>query len=112
MEGAGARMKQLVFASGIALALGLWSNLAAAYCRATTCDPADADQQARADTALAQVFDAVIALDGQLSGEHGIGLAKRGFMAKAIDAPTLELMRGFKRLFDPDGILNPGKVLP
>jgi D-lactate dehydrogenase len=75
-------------------------------------DPADASQQARADAALAQVFDVVIALEGQLSGEHGIGLAKRGFMAKAIDAPTLELMRGFKRLFDPDGILNPGKVLP
>jgi D-lactate dehydrogenase len=75
-------------------------------------DPADAAQQARADAALADVFDAVIALEGQLSGEHGIGLAKRGFMAKAIDAPTLELMRGFKRLFDPDGILNPGKVLP
>jgi D-lactate dehydrogenase len=75
-------------------------------------DPADASQSARADAALAQVFDAVIALDGQLSGEHGIGLAKRAFMARAIDAPTLELMRGFKRLFDPDGILNPGKVLP
>ena len=75
-------------------------------------DPADASQQARADAALAQVFDVVIELEGQLSGEHGIGLAKRGFMAKAIDAPTLELMRGFKRLFDPDGILNPGKVLP
>jgi len=75
-------------------------------------DPADAAQQARADAALAQVFDAVIALEGQLSGEHGIGLAKRAFMSKAIDAPTLELMRGFKRLFDPDGILNPGKVLP
>jgi D-lactate dehydrogenase len=75
-------------------------------------DPADDAQQARADAALAQVFDAVIALDGQLSGEHGIGLAKRPFMAKAIDAPTLALMRGFKRLFDPDGILNPRKVLP
>jgi D-lactate dehydrogenase len=75
-------------------------------------DPADADQQARADTALAQVFDGVIALEGQLSGEHGIGMAKREFMTRALDAPTLALMRGFKTLFDPDGILNPGKVLP
>jgi D-lactate dehydrogenase len=75
-------------------------------------EPADAVQVERAEAALAQVFDVVIALDGQLSGEHGIGLAKRGFMAKAIDAPTLALMRGFKTLFDPDGILNPGKVLP
>jgi D-lactate dehydrogenase len=75
-------------------------------------DPADAGQAGRADTALAHVFDVVAALDGQLSGEHGIGMTKREFMAAAVDAPTLELMRGFKRLFDPDGILNPGKVLP
>jgi D-lactate dehydrogenase len=47
-----------------------------------------------------------------LSGEHGIGLTKRAFLARAVDAPTLALMRGFKALFDPDGILNPGKVLP
>jgi D-lactate dehydrogenase len=75
-------------------------------------DPADAAQASRAEAALTQVFDAVADLDGQLSGEHGIGMAKRQFMARAIDPATLELMRGFKRLFDPDGILNPGKVLP
>jgi D-lactate dehydrogenase len=75
-------------------------------------DPADAAESARAEASLAKIFDAVIALDGQLSGEHGIGMSKREFMAKAIDPATLATMHGIKNLFDPDGILNPGKVLP
>jgi len=75
-------------------------------------ETADAAETSRAHMALTNVFDAVIALGGQLSGEHGIGLSKRDHMAKAIDAATLATMRGIKQLFDPDGILNPGKVLP
>lgn len=75
-------------------------------------DPANADECARAESAMVQVFDAVLALEGQLSGEHGIGLAKRDFMTLAFDAATLDAMRAIKRAFDPDGILNPGKVIP
>ncbi len=75
-------------------------------------DPADAGQAARAEDAMARVFRTVLALDGLLSGEHGIGLAKRGFMAEAIAPETLALMRAVKAQFDPDGLLNPGKVLP
>lgn len=75
-------------------------------------DPADADQSVRAQAAIYHVFSTVIALEGQLSGEHGIGLGKRDFMAMAIDAPTLAAMRAIKHAFDPDGLLNPGKVLP
>ncbi|MBO9665080.1 FAD-linked oxidase C-terminal domain-containing protein [Dokdonella sp.] len=74
--------------------------------------PRDAAELARADAALGEVFDAVIGLDGTLSGEHGIGLAKRAFMPRALDAHALGLMRAIKREFDPDGILNPGKLLP
>jgi D-lactate dehydrogenase len=54
----------------------------------------------------------VIALDGTLSGEHGIGLVKREFMPLALQPTTLHLMRSVKAAFDPDGILNPGKLLP
>jgi D-lactate dehydrogenase len=54
----------------------------------------------------------VIALEGTLSGEHGIGTAKRDFMSQALDPAALQLMHGIKRMFDPDGILNPGKLLP
>ncbi|MFC3551539.1 FAD-binding oxidoreductase [Lysobacter cavernae] len=75
-------------------------------------DPADAAQDARAHAAMARVFALTLSLGGTLSGEHGIGLAKREFMPQAIDAPTLALMRAVKSAFDPDGILNPGKLLP
>lgn len=75
-------------------------------------DPADATQAAAAPVALAQLFEKVVALGGTLSGEHGIGLSKRPFMPLAVDATALSLMRGLKQVFDPDAILNPGKVLP
>lgn len=75
-------------------------------------DPADAAQSARAHAALARVFALTLSLGGTLSGEHGIGVAKREFMPQAVTAPTLALMRGLKSVFDPDGILNPGKLLP
>jgi D-lactate dehydrogenase len=75
-------------------------------------DPADPAQNERAQAAMAEVFALTLSLEGTLSGEHGIGLAKRDFMPQAIDAPTLALMREVKRTFDPDGILNPGKLLP
>ena len=74
--------------------------------------PDDADETARAHAALPQVFDLVLSLGGTLSGEHGIGTAKRDYMARAFDAPTLAAMRAVKAALDPDGILNPGKVLP
>ena len=75
-------------------------------------DPADADQARRAEAALESVFDAVIALGGQVSGEHGIGLVKRELLVRSLTPPTLAMMRAIKSQFDPDGILNPGKVLP
>jgi D-lactate dehydrogenase len=75
-------------------------------------DPADAAQSATATGALARVFALAIGLGGTLSGEHGIGLAKRDFMADAVDAGALALMRQLKSVFDPDDILNPGKLLP
>lgn len=74
--------------------------------------PRDAAEHARAEAALDDVFDAVIRLDGTLSGEHGIGLAKRDFLARAIDPSALALMRRIKDQFDPDGILNPEKLIP
>ncbi|KAB7765461.1 FAD-binding oxidoreductase [Xanthomonas maliensis] len=75
-------------------------------------DPADADETARAQAALPRLFALVLALEGTLSGEHGIGVAKRDFMAQAFSASTLAAMRALKAALDPDGILNPGKVLP
>jgi len=75
-------------------------------------DPANADQHAAAPLAVRALFKLVLSLNGTLSGEHGIGLDKLPFMAEAIPAETLSRMRDLKRVFDPAGILNPGKVLP
>ena len=74
--------------------------------------PRDAAERERAHACLAELFALVIALDGTLSGEHGIGMLKREFMPLALQPSTLGLMRSIKTAFDPDGILNPGKLLP
>lgn len=69
-------------------------------------------ETARAATCLQDVFRLVLALQGTLSGEHGIGLVKRNFVGLEIEPATLELMRRIKRQCDPAGILNPGKLFP
>ncbi|HHW4678579.1 MAG TPA: FAD-binding oxidoreductase [Xylella sp.] len=75
-------------------------------------DDHDAKEIAQAQAALPKLFKLILSLGGTLSGEHGIGVTKRDFMAQAFDTATLETMRAIKVAFDPDGIFNPGKVLP
>lgn len=59
---------------------------------------------------IGEIFKLVVSLGGTLSGEHGIGIAKRPYMRIAMKEANLELMRGIKKVFDPLGILNPGKI--
>lgn len=75
-------------------------------------DPDDPAQQKRAEACLEDVFGAVLEMGGTISGEHGIGLVKRDWVAKELDRNSLDLMHAIKQQFDPDGILNPGKTLP
>ena len=49
-------------------------------------------------------------LKGEVSGEHGIGFAKKEYLAESVDEASLEIMRGIKKAFDPKGILNPNKI--
>jgi D-lactate dehydrogenase len=74
--------------------------------------PRDDAERERAHACLTEVFALVIELEGTLSGEHGLARATREFRRLARPATTLELMRHVKAAFDPDGILNPGKLLP
>ena len=67
---------------------------------------------ARWDEVNEAVHAIVHDLDGSISAEHGIGVMKRDLMAMVKSPLELELMHGLKRLFDPNGILNPGKLLP
>ena len=62
--------------------------------------------------AIREIFQLTVSLGGTLSGEHGIGLVQRPFMDIAFGPRQLALMRSIKEAFDPNGILNPGKVLP
>ena len=75
-------------------------------------NPDDTEEMRRAEQCLDEVFSLVLGLDGTLSGEHGVGSAKRPFVDREIDATTLALMREIKKTFDPANILNPGKLFP
>ena len=74
------------------------------------CDREDADSIARARECVSETFALAVALGGTISGEHGIGYVKAPYLTYAIDPPTLEIMKGIKKVFDPNGILNPGKM--
>jgi glycolate oxidase len=75
-------------------------------------DKNDPEEYKRGQEAKKQLFGQVIALGGTLSGEHGIGTTKAPFLPLEITPETLELMRDIKQLFDPNNILNPGKIFP
>ena len=65
----------------------------------------------RVEQAIEEIFDAALSMDGTLSGEHGIGLAKQSFMSKEVTAATLAYSRKLKKALDPNLILNPGKII-
>jgi len=73
-------------------------------------DRDNADAVARARQCVSETFQLSVNLGGTISGEHGIGYVKSQYLDYAIDAPTLEVMKGIKHVFDPKGILNPGKM--
>lgn len=75
-------------------------------------NPDDPAQMERIETCLHAVFRLVLSLGGTLSGEHGVGIDKRDYVAWEVEAATLARMRAIKALFDPAGILNPGKAIP
>lgn len=74
------------------------------------CDRDNPEEIARAREAVKETFELSVELGGSISGEHGIGYVKAPYMDIALDKPTLEIMKGIKKLFDPNGILNPGKM--
>ena len=74
-------------------------------------DLRDREEMARVDKAMEDLYEAAIEMGGTLSGEHGIGIAKDRFMGMEFNQASIDLMRGIKRVFDPDNILNPGSFL-
>ena len=75
-------------------------------------DPGDDEEIARAHAAEAVLFEGVVALEGSISGEHGIGFSKLPFIPMELSPDEIALMKRVKQAFDPLGILNPGKMFP
>jgi glycolate oxidase len=75
-------------------------------------DPSDAAMVERAHHAERELFKGVVALEGSISGEHGIGFAKAPFLELELSPVEIALMKRLKQAFDPHNILNPGKIFP
>ena len=73
-------------------------------------DERDHDEITRAHAAFDEIFDAAIAMGGTITGEHGVGLAKKKYLPKLVGKAGIRVMRGIKQAFDPKGMLNPGKI--
>lgn len=65
----------------------------------------------KVSSVMNQLYDLAREMDGEVSGEHGIGHAKKAFLRESVGEKQMQLMRGIKAAFDPNGILNPGKVV-
>ncbi len=72
----------------------------------------DHDWNSKLKDGIRELFELTVSLGGTLSGEHGIGLVQREYMPIKYSEIHLNLMRGIKNVFDPNGILNPGKITP
>jgi glycolate oxidase len=73
-------------------------------------DERDKDEIARVEKAFHDIYKETIKLGGTITGEHGVGLAKKSFLSDMIEVPALEMMRKIKNALDPNGVLNPGKI--
>ncbi len=73
-------------------------------------DKKDYNQLQKAEKAIEEIFDYTIALNGTLSGEHGVGIKKSKYITKEIGSVEIELMKNIKKVLDPNNILNPGKI--
>lgn len=75
-------------------------------------DMTDDNWKTEVPKGIREIFEFTVSLRGTLSGEHGIGYVQKNYMDIAFNDTQLQLMKGIKKLFDPNNILNPGKVLP
>ncbi len=73
-------------------------------------DMKDAEEKARVDAAVKELFQLAIDLEGTISGEHGVGLEKKPYLMDQIGAPGIRLLQDIKRTLDPKNLLNPGKM--
>jgi glycolate oxidase len=93
------------------LAIPLWGHVGDGNLHPVImCDRRNADEMQRVRAALDELFKQALELGGTLTGEHGIGMMKKEYLAQDLNPVALQQMKQLKQLFDPQGILNPGKV--
>jgi glycolate oxidase len=73
-------------------------------------DAKNKEHYERSVKAVDEIIEAAVELGGVLSGEHGIGLEKQKFFNKVTNPVVVNMMKGIKALFDPNNIMNPGKI--
>jgi D-lactate dehydrogenase (cytochrome) len=74
-------------------------------------DPATPEEQELAKSFNKRLVERALAMEGTCTGEHGIGLGKQAWLQEEL-GEAVDVMRDIKRLFDPDNLMNPGKVVP
>ncbi len=75
-------------------------------------DKNNKDEYERAVSSVKDIFEATLKLEGTISGEHGVGLTKKQYVGMELSDTSIELMKAIKKTFDPQGIMNPGKIFP
>lgn len=75
-------------------------------------DMTDENWKTEVPKGIREIFELTVSLKGTLSGEHGIGYVQKNYMDIAFNDTQLQLMKSIKKIFDPNNVLNPGKVLP
>jgi glycolate oxidase len=94
------------------LTLGTFGHAGDGNLHPTICtDERDTAEMPRVERAIEEIFDAAIGLDGTITGEHGVGIAKRPFLERLVTPPGIRMMQDIKQVMDPNGVLNPGKVI-
>jgi glycolate oxidase len=73
-------------------------------------DERDADEMHRVELSLAEIVDRTLAVGGTITGEHGVGLAKKPYLKQQLGDHSYHLLKLVKQALDPDGLLNPGKI--
>jgi len=73
-------------------------------------DEKNREEMHRVEVAMKEIFHKAVELGGTITGEHGVGLAKKEFLERAVGKMNVEIMRRIKKAVDPDGLLNPGKI--
>jgi len=75
------------------------------------CDQRDKEEMARVEKAMDEIVEYSMTIGGTISGEHGIGINKAKYLPQQLSATSLRMQRAIKKVFDPQGILNPGSFL-